>query len=220
MTKLEADLLEAGVAQGKKRKFVQFATAAGQEGDDRLGYWRELGAQQARRIGVEVDFIPVFNRDDAMRPEFADRVSDVALIYFSGGDPHHLADSMRDTPLWSAIEENYTSGGSLAGCSAGAMFLSTLVPSLRFMRREPVVGMGLTPNIQVIPHYDKIGKWIPDAAVRLVTSIPEGVTLVGIDEETALLRDQNRWHVWGHQRVHVINGPLEGAYEAGAEIPI
>ncbi|MCX6427305.1 MAG: tyrosine-type recombinase/integrase, partial [Actinobacteria bacterium] len=46
---------------------------------------------------------------------------DSALIYMSGGDPHFLAETLTGTPVWKAIIKNWHSGGSLAGCSAGAI---------------------------------------------------------------------------------------------------
>ena len=219
MSDLEGDLFQAGVANGRRPIYVQFATAAGNESSDRIQYWRDLGAQQAKRIGSEVDFIPVFSRSDVDDEHFIKRASDAALIYFSGGDPHHLAETMRGTRLWEAVVSNYRAGGSLAGCSAGAMFLSATVPSLRFMHREPVAGVGLLPHLQVIPHFDRFTKFVPDMAVKAMTKIPEGVTLVGIDEETALVKT-DEWKVWGTGQVHLLNGPNTGRFAAAESVPL
>lgn len=220
MQELEHQLLRDGIEQGKRPVFVQLATAAGQEGGESIEYWQELGRLQAERLNVEVDFLPVFNREDASTTAFDDRVENAALIYFSGGDPHHLANSLRDTPLWKSVEKNFKTGGSLAGCSAGAMFLSKTVPSLRFLKREPVEGVGLLPDIQVIPHYDRFGKFVPDAAVRLLTNIPSGITLTGVDEETALTLVAGEWSVWGRSAVHLLNGPNAGRYTHGQSVPL
>lgn len=206
MLALEAGLLSDGVRAGKRPVFVQLATAAGRESRERLDYWRTLGAEQASRMDIRADFVPVFERSDAHNQEFVDRIRDAALVYFSGGDPHHLADSVRGTPLWEAVADAVRTGGSLAGCSAGAMFLSQRVPSLRFLRRAPVEGVGLLKNLQVIPHFNMIHRWIPDAAVRVMTDIPDGVTLVGIDDETAMVRENGAWSAWGKGEVHVLNG--------------
>lgn len=219
MQDLESLLLDDGVARGRKPVFIQLATAAGREGEERLEYWRDLGARQAEQIGVEVEFLPVIDRAGAMNSALAERARDAALTYFSGGDPHHLAESLHGTPLWSAVEANHQAGGSLAGCSAGAMFLSAEVPSLRFLRKTPIPGMGLIPQLQVVPHYDMIHHWIPDAVVRLATRIPDGVTLVGIDEQTALVRRPDIWRAWGRGGVHVINGNGSGPFRHGEDVP-
>ena len=218
MAELESELFQDGVSHGQRPVFVQLATAAGQESDDRLEYWKQLGARQAERIEVEVDFVPVFSRSDAERQDFADRVSNAALIYFSGGDPGYLADVMRGTPVWEAVERSFRSGSSLAGCSAGAMFMARKVPSIRFLKRAPLDGVALTPELQVIPHFDRIHHWVPDAAVRIMTNVPDGVTLLGIDEDTALVRRDRQWRVWGRQGVHVLNGTQVGRYSRGAQL--
>lgn len=212
MQDLEHSLIADGVAAGKKPRFVQLATAAGREGPDRLEYWRDLGAQQGARLDVEVDFIPLFSQEDAHDEALAQRIGEPALIYFSGGDPHYLADVMRGSTVWKAIAASVRTGSSLAGCSAGAMFLSSLVPSLRFLRRDPVTGMGVIDGLQVIPHFDVIHRWVPDAAVRALTSIPEGVLLVGIEEETAMVHRQGAWSPWGRGSVHLLNGVAAGRY--------
>jgi cyanophycinase-like exopeptidase len=212
MMGLESQLLEDGKARGKKPVFVQLATAAGRESADRLKYWQRIGAEQAERLGVEVRFLPVFTRAEAETEEFVEAVQDAALIYFSGGDPNYLAASMRDTVLWSAIQTNFETGASLAGCSAGAMFMSQQVPRLRFTNRPPERGVAILPNLQVIPHFNMIHKWIPDAAVRALSDIPEDVRLIGIDDETALVRKNNSWSVWGAGHVHVLNGNSQGPF--------
>ena len=213
MLELESLLLADGVAKGKRPIYVQLATAAGLEGIDSRQYWQRLGQEQAERLGVEVRFLPVFNRADAESDEFIEVARDAALIYFSGGDPYHLANTMRGTILWQTIQDNFNSGGSLGGCSAGAMFLSSQVPRVRFTTKPPVPGVGLLPNLQVIPHFNMIHKFVPDAAVRALSDVPEGVMLVGIDDETSLVRRGQDWSVWGSGKVHILNGDSPRTYE-------
>ena len=86
MTDVEAELIEAGMKFGKREGFIQFATAAGQESKSSIEYWRELGREQAERIGVKCKFISVLNREDAMNTEYLDSIRGASLIYFSGGD--------------------------------------------------------------------------------------------------------------------------------------
>jgi cyanophycinase-like exopeptidase len=213
MLDLESLLISDGVANGKKPIVVQLATAAGRESKDSLDYWKRIGQEQASRLGVEASFLPVFNRADAESEEFVELVRTAALVYFSGGDPNHLANSMRETVLWKAIQENYYSGGSLAGCSAGAMFMSAQVPRIRFTNRPHVAGVSLLPNLQVIPHFNMIHRWIPDAAIRALADIPKDVILLGIDDETSLLRRGDSWSVWGAGLVHVLNGDSPRTYQ-------
>ena len=136
MQDLESALINSGVSNGKPNRFLQIPTAAGEESRERLQFWEMRGAEQARRIGTIQDFLPIFSREDAFNPEYISRVKGAALIYFSGGDPGYLANSLRETPLWEEIKKNWLAGASLAGCSAGAMALSGDVPNFFRMKNR------------------------------------------------------------------------------------
>jgi peptidase E len=68
--------------------------------------------------------------------------------------------------------ENWQSGASLAGCSAGAMVLSAQIPNFRMLKRSPSKGLNLLPEIRVIPHFNKFFKWIPESAARYCYTFP------------------------------------------------
>ena len=217
MAPFEKSLLESGPSQ----KFVQIPTAAGRESESRLQYWKELGADQASRIGAEPVFLPVFNREDAIRTDLAASIENAGLIYLSGGDPHHLAESLVGTPVWEAIERNWRNGSSLAGCSAGAMALGPDIPHFRKMKEVGSTGLGIVSNIRTIPHYNKFFKWIPDAAAELFMKAPPGVNIVGIDEVTAFVTDDlENWTVSGIANVHVLTGVSIGRYSEGGHCTI
>lgn len=208
MAELEKSLIQDGLTHGKANKFVQIPTAAGRESKDRLEFWKELGARQADLIGAEQIFLPIFDRDSANSDQFADAISDSALVYMSGGDPHYLAQTLTGTPVWNAILKNWQSGGSLAGCSAGAMVLSSEIPNFRFLKYGPTPGLNVIGNIRVIPHFNKFFKWIPDAAAKVLMHAPEGSILLGVDEMTALVQRSGKdfWEVNGQAKVHVLQG--------------
>jgi cyanophycinase-like exopeptidase len=155
--------------------------------------------------------LPIYDRDGANNQEYADQIRDSALVYMSGGDPHYLANSLLDTPVWKAVYENYLSGGSIAGCSAGAMVLSSHIPNFRLSKSEPTVGLNLIPKIRVIPHFDKFFKWIPESAAKILLNIPSDGILMGIDELTALTKrsNSNIWQVSGKGKVHILKGLKE-----------
>lgn len=212
MAELEKSLLHAGPS----KKYVQIPTAAGRESESRVQYWKELGADQAERIGAEQIFLPVFNREDALREDLAEQIDGAGLIYLSGGDPHHLAASLINTPVGDAIKRNWLNGSSLAGCSAGAMALGPDIPHFRKMKEVGSVGLGFIPHIRTIPHYNKFFKWIPDAAVELFLKAPEGITIVGIDEVTAFVtEDLENWTIHGVASVHVLTGTNIGSFSEG-----
>ncbi len=161
MANFEGSLITDGVKNGKESRYLQIPTAAGRESEDRLEFWRSLGQRQADALGVPCTYLPIFTREDAFNPEYVDAVANSALMYMSGGDPHYLAETLIDTPLWSAIIENWNTGASLAGCSAGAMVLSAQITNFRLLKKAPTAGLNLMPEIRVIPHFNKFFKWIP-----------------------------------------------------------
>jgi cyanophycinase-like exopeptidase len=217
MQAFESSLL----ALGPSRRYVQLATAAGLENEERINYWKRIGAEQADRMNAEQVFVPVFTRKDAMREDLAAMIDGAGMIYLSGGDPHHLAITLIDTPVWRAIERNWRDGASLAGCSAGAMALGPDIPNFRKMRSEGSLGLNLIPQIRTIPHYNKFFKWIPDSAAELFLKAPDGVHIVGIDEDTAISSDDlTTWSVHGVGSAHLLNGEHKGKYADGSSVVI
>jgi cyanophycinase-like exopeptidase len=217
MQEFEAQLL----ALGPSKRFVQIPTAAGRESETSLAYWEQIGKEQALRIGAEQIFLPVYNRDDAMREDLAAQIDGAGLIYLSGGDPHYLAEILTGTPVWEAINRNWRLGSSLAGCSAGAMALGPDVPNFRKLKLQGSVGLGILPNIRTMPHFDKFFGWIPEPAAKLFLKAPPHITIVGIDEITALWSDDlENWNVYGAGFTHLLTGPRIGKYSAGSKVVI
>jgi cyanophycinase-like exopeptidase len=208
MTQFEKSLVSDGVKNGKEARYLQIPTAAGRESSDRLEYWKELGLRQAKSIGVEATYLPIFTREDAFNQKYVDTVANSALMYMSGGDPHHLAQVLIDTPLWDAILENWKTGASLAGCSAGAMVLSAHIPNFRLLKKVPTAGLNLLPEIRVIPHFNKFFKWIPESAAKVLLHVPDNSILIGVDELTAIVKrsGDTEWVVSGAAKVHVLKG--------------
>ena len=208
MAIFEKSLLDDGIKNGKRAIYIQIPTAAGQESDDRLEYWKQLGITQADRLSVDSIFLPIFTREDANNPDFVSLIHNSALIYMSGGDPHYLAETLMGTALWSAIQENWRTGTSLAGCSAGAMVLSSHIPNFRLLKKAPTAGLNLLPEIRVIPHFNKFFRWIPESAAKVLLHVPDDSILIGVDELTAIVKrsGDNHWVVVGEAKVHVLKG--------------
>jgi cyanophycinase-like exopeptidase len=220
MTAFEKSLLEDGIKNGKAANYIQIPTAAGQESDDRLEYWKQLGQTQADSIGVKATYLPIYTRDDAFKQEHVDAIKNSALMYMSGGDPHYLAEVLIDTPVWAAMVENWQSGASLAGCSAGAMVLSAQIPNFRVLKKPPTTGLNLLPEIRVVPHFNKFFKWIPDSAAKVLLHVPNDSILIGVDEMTAIVKrtGNDHWVVVGDAKVHVLKGLPDQQLSDGQEI--
>ncbi|MBC8161388.1 MAG: hypothetical protein H7Z42_09230, partial [Roseiflexaceae bacterium] len=67
-----------------------------------------------------------------------------------------------------------------------------------------VAAMGVVPGLAVLPHFDRMSGFVgADVFQRIIATAPAGVTLVGVDEDTALIHDRTEWRVSGRQSVVV-----------------
>ena len=206
MQELETELLHRAISRGKRNTFVQIPTASSHEGDGSREKWKRLGQEQSDRIGSECIYLPIHVREDAFNPDFVDAIKDAGLIYFSGGDPHRVAEIFNGSPLWNEIVAEWKTGTSLAGCSAGAMAFGGTIMGIRKSRHSE--GLGLLTGIEVIPHYDKMLGWLPDRVAAFIANSVSDATLLGIDENTALVHT-DAWRKFGRGNVHVLRGTLE-----------
>jgi cyanophycinase len=213
--------LEAGLMAGRPSRYVQLPTAAGMETPGSIARWIALGADQAARLGVEAVPVKALDREAAEDAANAKQIKGAGLIYLSGGNPAYLADTLRGTLVWGAIVEEWQKGAALAGCSAGAMALTGRVPNIRRPEAEPREGLGAVPKLWVLPHFDRLQEWAPRTAEVVIAQVPPGMTLIGIDEETAIVADGNdltRWVVRGRQSVWVSGSDGWKSFSAGGEL--
>jgi len=140
-------------------------------------------------LGVKVREVPVLGRPDAHDPEHVEAVRAARLIYLTGGSPLHLRSVLKDTPLWEALLEAWRDGSGVAGSSAGAMVLGD--PMVDPRGGAFTLGLGLLENLAVVPH---LGAAAEHRTLRLA---PPGVHLLGIPEQTALVKDSAGWRAAG-----------------------
>ena len=214
------DEVDRGLLHGRPPRMVQLATAAAPEGPRSLRYWHDLGAASARRLGVEQVVVPVVDRTTADDPELARLVDGAGLVYLSGGSPPFLAATLRGTRVWEAIAAAWRAGAALAGCSAGAMALTAHVPDPRHPTRDAEPGLGAVPHLRVLPHFDRFARRLPAAALRRLVEAPGGVTVLGIDEDTALVGGPEHWEVQGRQAVWTLQGDGRERHPAGSTLTI
>lgn len=212
--------VEALLLAGRPARYVQLPTAAAPEGPASLARWVELGRQQAERLGVEHVPLVVRDREEADDPALAAQVAGAGLVYLSGGSPTYVASTLKDTAVWRAIHEAWQRGAALAGCSAGAMALTSWVPDIRHPLSPSVDGLGVVPHVRVIPHFDRFSAWMPDLVGRYLAKKAEHEIVVGIDEDTALLREDGTWTVHGRQSVWVLTPDGKDEYLPGTAVPL
>ncbi len=160
----------------------------------------ENGVRWFQSLGVKnVRSLPIIDTASANDKTLAEILINADLIYLLGGYPGYLEESLRETLCWSAILKAYKRGAVLAGSSAGAMVMCEWF--LNPENKELQHGLGVIPNMIVIPHHENIGKqW-----VELIQKQLPQVTIVGIDEQTGMIRKhgEEQWNVYGKGSITV-----------------
>jgi len=190
--------------------------------------WNRMGVEHFTALGAEPLPMPLVSRADTDRPDILAQLGAADLFYFSGGNPEHLVETLRDTLAWAIIAERRAGGAGIAGCSAGAMMMSGYTLRVRsIVAGQPprwIAAMGVAPQIAVMPHFDRMAGFVGAEVFRAIMgSAPEGVHLVGVDEDTALikLRPDGPWEVSGRQSVVLIGRDgSRTAYRAGEAVPV
>jgi cyanophycinase-like exopeptidase len=193
--------VDAELLVGRPQRAVFLPTAAAEEGPERVRYWTDLATAHYASMGIEPVALEVLDAEDADRPELALKVAGAGLVYLSGGNPGYLAHTLAGTAVWQAILRAWRSGAALAGCSAGACALSRLADDFRRPGRYSGEGLAVVPQLVVLPHFDRFEQWMPGLAERMLARTPSDATLIGIDEETALVADGDDFTVRGNKSV-------------------
>lgn len=209
--------IEAAALDVRPGPVAVLPTASSAEGDDVFGRWGRMGLEHYAAAGIDARLVPVKTREDADREDLARELEGAAMVFFSGGKPQHLAETIHGTRLWDALLAALDAGTVYAGCSAGALIAS----QSREQRRERgvrtgwVYGLGLVPHVSFGVHWDKV-KVIPGLRSVVMSRIPPGSWFVGLDERTAILGDGRRWRVYGVGEVTVRHAGGTEIHEAGA----
>lgn len=189
--------LDRRLLHGRPSRVVHLPTAAGQESGRRLRYWRDLARSHFQdRLGVEVETIGVLDTRTANDPSQVARLEGAGLIYMSGGNPGYLAAALRNSAVLRRIHQLMDEGVAVAGCSAGASALTAVAPDVR--SGNDTTGLALIPGLAVIPHYDAARRRWKSMVEMFTRSVPEGVTVIGVDENTAIVSDdRSTFEVYG-----------------------
>jgi hypothetical protein len=202
--------VERLLLEGRPARFVQLATAAAPEGPASLARWHELGRASAERLGVQQVVVPVVDRISADDEELAGLVAGAGLVYLSGGSPTFLAATLRGTAVWRAIEAAWGGGAALAGCSAGAMAMSSHVPDLRHPLRAAEPGTRASCGTCGCCRTSTASRArVPDVLLTRLVETPPGVTVARHRRGHRAGRGPYEWEVMGRQSVWVLgaDGP-------------
>ena len=169
-----------------------------------VAYFSSLGAQASPLM--------VLGPAEASDESLLSPVDDAHVVYFTGGDPAHLLETLQGSRLLQRLLAVHRRGAVLAGSSAGAMVLGSW---MRYRRWTPA--LGTVEGIAVLPHHERSE---PSKVARdLGREAPAGVTVLGIDAATCCLGGPDGWKVLGRGSVTAYFEDRWHRYGSGDTIP-
>ncbi len=196
-------------------RVVVLPTASAPDGEGVPERWARMGVEHFAQLGVSAEPVMLLNRTDADNAEISLHISESNFIYFSGGKPRFLLETLQGTRSWQAILDVFSAGGIIAGCSAGAMVLGGVVFDFPQIWRT-IPALGLVPGIAIIPHFDEL----PALMVGTITRGKRKSTIVGIDGTTALVGSGHQWIVHGRGSVTVFAKNGKQRYVESEVVPL
>ena len=208
-------------ADGRKPRVVCLPTAAGREGDASVTRWSKMGMEHFTRLGADVRAVPVIDAESANEQSHAAAVEEADVVYFSGGNPAYLHQTMQDSLVWKSAQKVWERGGVYAGCSAGAMILAKEIPDFRAMGLRSISAFGILPVAFVMPHFDAIPLFGKPLIATLRKRLRVGEMMIGIAEDTAIVgKVGEEWTVMGKSHAHVFMRDESKRYGAGEKFTI
>src|SRR5512142_176408 len=212
MEDVDRYLLDSLNLNGRKPRVVCLPTAAGKEGDQSVNRWSNMGVEHFEKLGADVIALKIIDRRSADDIQYESILENADLIYFSGGDPGYLYETMKETCAWYAAQRAWSRGAIYAGCSAGAMILGNRMPSFRLGGTQE--GFGIVPAEFIMPHFDAIPAIWKPMLLALQKQLKDGQRMIGVDEDTALVGSLNgEWKAMGKSNVQVFTRDQKSKYQ-------
>ena len=196
---------EAGGLSARIEVITTASTIPYEVGENYLNAFGKIGCTD---IGV----IHIRNREDALNPEYIQRIGNCAGVLFSGGNQLRLTAIFGGTKFLQVIRDRYQKENFvIAGTSAGAMAMSNTMiyegnATRAHLKGEVKITTGLGFMDQVIfdSHFEKRGRF-----ARLAQAVAANPSCVGIGlgEDTGMLITQgNRMEAIGSGLVIIVDG--------------
>lgn len=132
------------------------------------------------------------NREDALKPEYTERIRRCNCVMFSGGNQLRLTSIFGGTEMLDVIKQRYKNEHFvIAGTSAGAMAMSyTMIyegsADVAHLKGEVKIttGLGFIQNVIIDSHFDKRGRF--NRLAQAVAAYP-GAIGIGLGEDTGVI---------------------------------
>lgn len=162
-------------------------------------------------LGV-TDLVELYvnEREETRSPETRAILEGAAGLFFTGGDQLRISSQIGDTPIEEMVREIHRRGGVIAGTSAGASVMSDTMlvrgsssETHRIGDLNMAPGLGLVEDVIIDQHFAERGR-----IGRLLGAVAQNprVLGIGIDEDTAIIVEGDRFKVIGAGAAYVVDG--------------
>lgn len=221
----EVDRHMLGRARAGDGSAVVIPTASAPEGEEILQSWIQKGLSHYASLDVPARFAALRTRDDAHDENVIGVLDGASLLYFSGGNPAYLAATLRDTPFWKAVLDALDAGVAVGGCSAGACIFGEQAPDPTKISNPAEAfrpqGLSVIEGVAFGAHWDMLDSYYPGLKEIALDAVPHDQLMVGLDEDTAMVSEDNAWRVFGKGAINVYadrSAPL--VYRAGEKFAL
>lgn len=171
-------------------------------GDDYIRVFERLGAEDVR-------IIDTVERDDASSPTYLEAIKNATGVFFTGGNQARITSILKDTEIDKLLHKRLSEGIVIGGTSAGAAMMPDMMivdgdsetnPRIEIVEMEP--GMGFLPGVVIDQHFAQRGR-----IGRLLSAVAQQPVVLGfgIDENTAVVVNNNQFEVIGEGAVTVVD---------------
>lgn len=196
---------ETGGTESRIEVITTASTIPQEVGENYLHAFSKIGCTD---IGV----MHIRNREDAMRPDYVQRIRNCDAVMFSGGNQMRLTAIFGGTAFLKTIQDRYQHEMFvIAGTSAGAMAMSNTMiyegnATRAHLKGEVKIttGLGFMDNVIFDSHFEKRGRF-----ARLAQAVSANPSCIGIGlgEDTGMLITYgNRMEAIGSGLVIIVDG--------------
>ena len=173
------------------------------------------GVTHFGKLGAEANQLMVLDRSQSGDMEFIQPSQGQGVVYFTGGSPDHLLETLKDSQLLRSLLEAVQGGAVPAGSSAGAMVLGSM------MRRPRgggwIEALGVVPGAAVLPHHERSEP--AETSRQLQGQVPSELVVFGIDARSGCLGRPGSWRAVGSGKVTVYRGRDWQVFSSGESLP-
>ncbi|MBN1963395.1 MAG: Type 1 glutamine amidotransferase-like domain-containing protein [Anaerolineae bacterium] len=138
-------------------------------------------AHYFKNLATFAEYTLITDQLTANTAQHVEPLDKVDVICFTDGSPVDMVERLRGTKTEAALHRALARKACVMGTGASAMALGGAF----WLSGAWETGLGLAPHLAILPHHQIVQMRLPPE--RLLAELPPGITVIGIDDATALI---------------------------------